>query len=151
MSTNASQNQPQKLPPADYKQHVLYKHVMALLQVQTAAAEMINALHPTEYSPEEKKLAAALADMHLAKEKDVLLLGLIEQLLRFVLPGEDIIGDGIGLSNMMSDKNERAIAIVITIQPGKNVIRIMSRKTAENFETGLKKILDEHFGRIITL
>lgn len=134
-----------------YQQHVLYRHVMALLKVQSVAVEMMSALHPSEYSSEEKRLAAALADHHLIKGRELPLMALIQQLLTFVLPGDDIIADGLGLSSMVNSEGERAIAVVLTIQPGKNAIRIMSRKLAEEFERGLKKINDEHFGRLIKL
>lgn len=135
----------------NFREHPGFKHIEAFIALRQAAATLLNELHPDDYSPEEKAIAAALADSHLTPGNELLLLALMEQLLTFVLPGDDIIADGLGLSSMKSADGDFAIGLILTIQPGKNVLRIMPRKTAEAFEKGLKKLMDETFGRLIRL
>ena len=139
-------------PAPDVTQNILYQHVDALLSVHLAALKICNAISPDDCSPEEKALFDAVQNEVLLKPgSETLMLQLLEQVLLFVLPGADIMAESMGLSKMQAGDGERAIGIVLKIQQGKNAVNILRREAAEQFEKGLKKALDEHFGRMIRI
>ena len=148
-------NQPQKQPEPTIKtdptQHILYQHILALLAIQNAATEFMDGIDISDCSPMEKAIGDAINNPVIKSGKEAELLQLIAGLLLFVLPGEDIITEGIGISGMQDEAGNRAVAIVLQIQPGKNAVKIMPRASAETFEAGFKKMLDEYFGRLIRI
>lgn len=135
----------------DPKEHILYKHVAALLYVKFAAKELLKSVYSTERSQEEKQLAAALADPTIIDGNEALLLKLISDILIFSEPGAPLTTADIRVAKLEGKEGEILIGLVLAICPEKMAVGIMDRAAAEGFEGAFRNALDKIYGRLIKL